>query len=119
MSVLSNIGWACVQINHLALIPQITANEDTRTQLVGLRQSFVYISTITVLLCASVIFPNVPDSVTAFALLATAMICLGFGCCLFFLCTVNEVALTKASNVQNAHTHLTNKTSAVVQHVKW
>mmetsp|Transcript_20947 Transcript_20947/g.17360 ORF Transcript_20947/g.17360 Transcript_20947/m.17360 type:complete len:121 (+) Transcript_20947:181-543(+) len=41
MSVLSNVGWACVQINHLALIPQITLNEEVRTELVGMRQSLV------------------------------------------------------------------------------
>lgn len=102
MSVLSNVGWACVQINHLALIPQITLNEDVRTQLVGLRQSFVYISTISVLVCASVVFPNVPDCVTAFSMLASIMICIGFTCCLIFLFTVNEVKLTKAASGNTA-----------------
>lgn len=74
-------------------------------------------------MCASIVFPNVPDSVTAFSVLAAIMICIGFTCCIVFLFTVNEVKLTEAANRHNGKNSNNQKesvnTNNEVKYVKW
>ncbi|EEB15685.1 conserved hypothetical protein [Pediculus humanus corporis] len=44
--IIFQFGWAAVQISHLALIPELTLNENERTQLTSIRYSFTVASTI-------------------------------------------------------------------------
>jgi Na+/melibiose symporter-like transporter len=56
---LFNIGWACVQISHMSMIPQLSARKSRRNILIGLRTAFTYISNVIVLSLAFILFNTV------------------------------------------------------------
>jgi len=49
---LSQTGWACIQISHLSLIPEVAASQDERIGLTAVRYSMTVVSNILVYLLA-------------------------------------------------------------------
>lgn len=51
-----NIGWAAVQVPHMALVPSLTLSRKTRDELNNRRNTFTYIANLYVLILAFFIF---------------------------------------------------------------
>jgi len=51
-----NIGWAAVQVPHMALVPSLTLSRKTRDELNNRRNTFTYIASLYVLMFAFGVF---------------------------------------------------------------
>jgi len=56
---LYNIGWAAVQVPHMALVPSLTLSRGVREELNNRRNTFTYIANLYVLIFAFAIFQYV------------------------------------------------------------
>jgi len=61
IQLMFQLGWATVQIGHLALIPQLTSTEPQQVELNSIRQCFTYFASIIVFLLAGVIIKTKED----------------------------------------------------------
>jgi Na+/melibiose symporter-like transporter len=61
IQLMFQLGWAVVQIGHLALIPQLTSTEPEQVELNSIRQCFTYFASIIVFLLAGVIIKTKED----------------------------------------------------------
>ena len=59
-----NIGWAAVQISHLAIVNQLSYSQRKRDKMVVYRNGFTYAANIFVLALALVLFVTVDSQVT-------------------------------------------------------
>ena len=62
-AVVFQFGWAATQISHLAMIPELTPNQDERIELTAIRYSATNISNITVYLLAWAFLGSATESV--------------------------------------------------------
>jgi len=93
---LYNIGWAAVQVPHMALVPSLTLSRNVREELNNRRNTFTYVANLYVLIFAFGIFQMLPGQAERqFKIIAFSSAGLGVLSSLFFLATVNERKLTQ------------------------
>ena len=90
-----NIGWASVQIAHMAIVNSLTFSMTKRDRMVTNRNALTYGANITVLSLSLLLFLFIQDSATSFTVLC--LICLSFGSCttLFYISQINEKYLVR------------------------
>lgn len=91
---LFNCGWAAVQVSHMALVPELSNDDNVRCILNSTRYAFTILSNVLVFcvffVLLRVVQPyNVPDD-EKFSLLAYTSLIVGGGCTLFFLVGTKE-----------------------------
>ena len=90
-----NIGWAAVQISHLAIVNQLSYSQRKRDKMVVNRNGFTYAANIFVLALALILFATVSSQVEQFRIMSIVCVCLGITTTLFYVVTINEPLLTK------------------------
>jgi len=92
---LFNVGWAAIQISHLALIPQLSPLKETKDKLIGIRTGFTYIANIAVLLIALLLFKTISRPVLQFTVLTLTVLIGGGFINVMFILFINEVELSR------------------------
>ena len=90
-----NIGWASVQISHMAIVNQLSYSQRKRDKMAVNRNGFTYAANIFVLSLALVLFITINSQVTQFRLMGIICVCLGAVTTFFYISTVNEPTLSK------------------------
>ncbi|ETV98442.1 hypothetical protein H310_08594 [Aphanomyces invadans] len=90
-----NVGWAAVQVSHMAMVPELTTNDNIRCVLNSTRYAFTILSNVVVfvvflLLLHDVDPLEVPDAYK-FTLLTTVSLVVGGICTAWFLLGTDEV----------------------------
>lgn len=89
-----NIGWACIQISHMSLIPQLSVHKNRKNILIGLRTAWTYISNFLVLLLAFGLFTWVDTPKYQFMILSFSVLALGILLNVIFIFGINEKKLS-------------------------
>jgi len=87
---LFNVGWAAVQVSHMALVPELTANKHERVKLNSARYAGGIVATLAVLGVAEAAFRILGVSQMAFFVISAASLVLGDILTLVFLFGVHE-----------------------------
>lgn len=95
---LFNVGWASVQISHMSLIPSLSPMKETKEKLIGIRNGFTYISNITVLIVAFLLFKTMSDPVLEFTVLSIVVLAIGVTINVLFILFIDEVGLSKVAH---------------------
>jgi Na+/melibiose symporter-like transporter len=77
LPALFNVGWASVQISHMAIVNSLTFSMTKRDRMVTNRNALTYAANIAVLSLSLVLFLVIKNSVTCFTVLC--LVCLGGG----------------------------------------
>ena len=85
-----NIGWASVQISHMAIVNQLSYSQRKRDQMAVNRNGFTYAANIFVLSLALILFVTIKSQVTQFRLLGIVCVCLGALTTTFYISTIKE-----------------------------
>ena len=85
-----NIGWASVQISHMAIVNQLSYSQRKRDQMAVNRNGFTYAANIFVLSLALVLFVTISSPVTQFRIMGIVCVCLGALTTLFYVSTIKE-----------------------------
>lgn len=93
---LFNIGWAAMQVSHMALVPSLTMSRVRRDILNNLRTTFTFVANLWVLLFAFFLFAVVKSPTLKFQILAQGTLLLGAASSIFFMCVIHEKQLTRA-----------------------
>lgn len=90
-----NVGWAAVQISHLAIVNQLSYSQQKRDKMIVNRNGFTYAANTLVLSLALILSETIPSQETQFRILA--IICVSVGTCttIFYVMTVPEIKLSK------------------------
>ena len=94
LPALFNVGWAFVQISHMAVVNSLSGNPRTRDTMVNNRNGFTYACNITILLAALLAFAYVDDRHAQFRYMCYLCLTVGTLATLFFITTIDEVGLT-------------------------
>lgn len=92
---LFNIGWASVQVSHMALLPGITLNKKNRDYMVRLRTAFTFISQLVCLSLSLLIFYYVQDKFLQYSVLTISCVVIGIIASIIFMIYCPETALNK------------------------
>jgi len=95
LPALFNVGWASVQISSMSIVNQLTYSNRQRDTLSNNRNGLTYAANITVLAVALVLFLKITDEVQQFQILCGTCLSLGFCTSMFYMCTVNEIKLSR------------------------
>ena len=98
-----NIGWAAVQISHLAIVNQLSYSQRKRDKMVVNRNGFTYAANIFVLALALILFATVSSQVEQFRIMSIVCVCLGITTTLFYVVTINEPLLSKKAIEREAN----------------
>lgn len=90
-----NIGWASVQISHMALLPSLSLSKKKQDKLTRLRTGFTFAAQLISLLLSLVFFAAIDDKNLQFSILTLCCIALGLICSGFFLISCNEKTLSQ------------------------
>lgn len=112
---LFNIGWASVQVSHMALLPSITLNKKKKDFMTRIRTGFTFLAQTLTLLLSVVFFKVINDKILQYKVLAGASIVLGIIFSVIFLILCKEHVLSKNiplyyENIKNAIGESNNKT---------
>lgn len=94
LPALFNVGWAFVQIAHMAVVNSLSGNPRTRDTMVNNRNGFTYFCNITILLAALLAFAYVDDRHAQFRYMCYLCLTIGTLASLFFITTIDEPGLT-------------------------
>lgn len=94
-AALFNVGWASIQISHMALLPIITPSVEKRNFLIGWRTAFTYISNVAVLGMALALFNIISSPSLQFSILSISIIAIGTGINILFIFFINEPLLAE------------------------
>ena len=111
---LFNIGWASVQVSHMALLPSITLNKKKKDFMTRIRTGFTFLAQTLTLLLSVVIFKLVPNKILQYKVLAGTSIVLGIIFSVVFLRLCKENVLSKNiamyyENIKNVVSESINK----------
>lgn len=95
---LFNIGWAAVQVSHMALLPSISINKKNRDYMVRLRTAFTFSSQMLCLLFSFIIFYYIEDKFVQYSVLSLLCVLIGTITSAIFLFFCREVELNKNIN---------------------
>lgn len=98
-----NVGWASVQIAHLAIVNQLSYSQRKRDQMVVWRNGFTYMANIFVLALSMALFLIVPNNVLQFQILALTCVGLGSVTTIFYIIKVKEPTLAKEAIEREAN----------------
>lgn len=90
-----NVGWASVQVSHMALLPSLTLSKQKQEKMTRLRTGFTFASQLLALALSLLIFYLFPQKLLQYRILAFSCAALGLVCSVLFLIFVKEVELTK------------------------
>lgn len=96
---LFNIGWAMVQVSHMALLPSISLSKKKQDYMTRMRTGFTFGSQLTSLLLSLVIFYLIEDKFTQYSVLTLLCVGLGIIASTIFLIYCREVTLSKNMKV--------------------
>jgi Na+/melibiose symporter-like transporter len=91
---LFNIGWASVQVSHMALCPGLSLNKKNKELMVRIRTGFTFMAQTITLIISFVYFWLIKDKMLQYELLATTCIGLGIVTTCLFLIYCKEAQLT-------------------------
>ena len=100
---LFNFGWASLQISHMSLVPSLTCSRKRRDKLNNLRNSFTFISNLTVLGLGLIIFSVMEDKFLEYRLIAYTVLAIGTVAAIFFIVKINENDLTEKCRDRQHH----------------
>jgi Na+/melibiose symporter-like transporter len=92
---LFNIGWASVQVSHMALLPQISLNKKNKDMMNRIRTGFTFMAQTLAILISFIVFSLVKDKIYQYETLAICCIAIGSGTSLLFLFLCREITLAK------------------------
>ena len=117
---LFNIGWASVQVAHMSLLPQISANKKNKDRMVRIRTGFTFISQFLSLMISLIVFLNIKDKVVQYQYLSLLCVILGIITTIVFLFNCKEVILSKNIDkyVEEMRTALFNLSSSNEDSIK-
>lgn len=99
---LFNIGWACVQVSHMALVPELHENPGVRTQLNAGRYAFTILSNSTVFILYIIISPLYHERPypiqSTFQTITTVVVCIG----MFATAMFHSLVLEPSNNHNNS-----------------
>jgi Na+/melibiose symporter-like transporter len=92
---LFNIGWAAVQVSHMALVPSLSLNKRNKDLMIRIRTGFTFLAQ-TVALCISFLFFwLIKDKIFQYELLAGSCTLIGIITSVIFLVLCKEAVLSK------------------------
>lgn len=111
---LFNVGWASVQVSHMALLPSITLNKKRKDFMTRIRTGFTFLAQTLTLLLSVVFFKLINNKILQYKVLAGASIILGIIFSVIFLVLCKEHVLSKNiplyyENIKNAISESNNK----------
>jgi Na+/melibiose symporter-like transporter len=90
-----NIGWASVQVSHMALVPSISLNKKNKDLMIRIRTGFTFLAQ-TVALCISFFyFWLIKDKIVQYEFLAGTCVLFGICTSVIFFVLCKEAALSK------------------------
>jgi Na+/melibiose symporter-like transporter len=92
---LFNIGWAAVQVSHMALLPSISLSKKNKDMMNRIRTGFTFLAQTMALLISFFFFWLVNDKIQQYEVLAVSCVSLGFITSVIFLVLCRENVLTK------------------------
>ena len=92
---LFNIGWAAVQVAHMALLPSLSLSKKRQEQMIRLRTGFTFGSMFLSLVLSLVLFYFISDKILQYSVLAISCAVIGFSTSVFFLIKCRESVLSK------------------------
>jgi len=90
-----NVGWASVQISHLAIVNQLSYSQRKRDKMVVNRNGLTYAANIFVLGLALILFAFIESQKTQFTILGLTCVALGALTTIFYIVNVREPYLSK------------------------
>jgi len=93
-----NIGWATVQVSHMALLPLITLSKKKKDKMTRIRTGFTFLAQTLTLLLSFVYFYLITDKILQYQLLAGTSIAIGLILSGIFMCLCKEHVLVKNIN---------------------
>ena len=101
-----NVGWASVQIAHMAIVNGLAYSQRRRDKMVNNRNAFTYAANITMLSLSLILFLVVSNSTKQFRILSSSCIAIGICTSLFYITNVIEPPLTKKASLGEANYQL-------------
>lgn len=93
-----NVGWATVQVAHMALLPLITLSKKKKDKMTRIRTGFTFIAQTLTLALSFVYFALVRNKILQYQLLTGTSIGLGLILSTIFMCLCREHVLSKNIN---------------------
>ncbi|GAQ84995.1 Major facilitator superfamily protein [Klebsormidium nitens] len=98
-----NVGWACVQVSHMALVACLTAHPSSRVALNSCRNAFTMISNLGLYGLAYLAFTNMPGNnpeevQRQFTAVALPAVAIGSAFVLVFLFTIREPSVARTQH---------------------
>jgi Na+/melibiose symporter-like transporter len=95
MPAIFNVGWAAVQISHMAIVNQLSYGQRRRDTMVNGRNIFTYVANIFMLSLSLILFLSIPSATACFRILTVVCLSLGGVTTLFYVFSIKEVPLSK------------------------
>ena len=92
---LFNIGWAAVQVSHMALLPQISLNKKNKDLMNRIRTGFTFLAQTLAILVSFIVFSLVSNKISQYETLAISCVAIGAVTSLLFLFLCREMILAK------------------------
>ena len=92
--VIFNIGWASVQVSHMAVVNSLTFDQEKRDQMINSRNGFTYAANIAMLSFSVVLFIFEKHSLMQFRVLSITCVLLGIFTTFFYACFIREEKLS-------------------------
>jgi len=90
-----NVGWASVQIAHMAIVNELTYAQKRRDRMINQRNAFTYIAGCIVLIFAFILFVTIDSAMLQFRIMCIFYLSLGSIASLFYVCQIKEKTLTR------------------------
>lgn len=92
---LFNIGWAGVQVSHMALVPSLSLNKKNKDLMIRIRTGFTFLAQLIALAISFLFFWLIKDKILQYEVLASSCIIIGIVTTLIFLILCREAVLSK------------------------
>jgi Na+/melibiose symporter-like transporter len=107
---LFNIGWAAVQVSHMALLPSITLNKKNKDLMIKIRTGFTFLAQTSALILSFFLFWLIKDKLLQYEALAISCVAFGILTSVVFLILCKEKKLS-----QNIPTYLEEMRSSLTR----
>jgi Na+/melibiose symporter-like transporter len=94
-AALFNIGWAAVQVSHMALLPSITLDTKKKDMMTKIRTGFTFLAQTLTFLFSFVFFKCIKNKILQYQALAGSCIIIGVLSSIYFLVFCKEWELSK------------------------
>ena len=89
-----NVGWASVQVSHMAVVNSLTYDQGKRDVMINMRNGFTYAANIAMLSFSLVLFVFEKHSLMQFRVLGIACVLMGIISTSFYICFIREEQLS-------------------------